>query len=757
MKCLSLVLSAFVLLQARVWAEDAADAAPATKQQESGTSLAEVIVTAQKRSENLQDVPIAVTALTADQLASSGIQNTTELNAVVTGLTTVDQAGQFLPHIRGIGTTAFGAGFENSVAVYVDGVYLAASPASLLTLNNIAQVEVLKGPQGTLFGRNATGGLIQITTKDPQSTFSGEASLSYGNYQTTAGDFYVTGPVIGDKLVADLAVSASTQGQGYGRNLFNGEDVYKMDRNVAVRSKWLWTPGDTTSVRFNVDYEQTGGSMYSTFQVAPGTKVLFGPGTPLGPPGSSAGPPVSTYDVNENFQPSDSFQGGGGSIRIDQDLGFARLSSITADRYSKDTLAFDADATPLTIETINPVLEEDRQFTQELQLTSEGSDRLKWVVGAFYLHSDSMTDPSAVFLGGPLISPVFPVESIAIYGEEITNSWATYGQATWAITDVDHLTLGLRYTDERRHLIATEDGLLVGGIPIYPLDGSNPPTYGPINPFVPAPPLSESKDFDATTWRFAYDHRFSDAVLAYASYNRGFKSGGFNTGVPTQPAYNPEKLDAYEIGLKTDLWDRRVRLDTAAYYYKYEDIQVGYFVQGQLAYYNGASADIYGLDADLKALVTENLTVTAGASWIHDRYTNFPNAIFYTPNTLFGGNTITTQSAEGNRLPLTPDETFNLAADYRYPLPTGALGVNVTYLYSNRYVFEPDNIMHQPAYNLVNGAISWTAPSDRFTVSLWGKNLSNAVVANALISSALGSLSQYQPPRTYGVSARVKF
>jgi iron complex outermembrane receptor protein len=756
-RCLSLVLSAFVLLQGRAWSEDAADAAPAAKQQEAGTTLTEVIVTAQRRSENLQDVPIAVTALSADQLAASGIQNTTELNAVIPGLTTVDQAGQFLPHIRGIGTTAFGAGFENSVAVYVDGVYLAATPASLLTLNNIAQVEVLKGPQGTLFGRNATGGLIQITTKDPQSTFSGEAGLSYGNYQTAVGELYLTGPVISDKLAADLAVSASTQGQGYGTNLFNGQDVYKMDRNIALRSKWLWTPSDATSVGFVVDYEEMAGSQYTTFQVAPGTKVLFGPGTPLGPPGSSAGPALSTYDTNENFQPSDSFKGGGGSLHIGQDLGFAKLLSITAERYSRDILSFDADATPLTLETINPVLEEDRQFTQELQLTSQGNDRLKWVVGAFYLHSDAMTDPSTVFLGGPLISPFLPVESIAIYGQEKTDSWATYGQSTLAITDADHLTLGVRYTDERRHLIATEDGLLVGGIPIYPINGANPPTFAPTNPFAPAPPISESKKFTAPTWRFAYDHRFSDEILAYLSYNRGFKSGGFNTGVPTQPAYNPEKLDAFEVGLKTDLWGRRLRLDTAAYYYKYKDIQVGYFVQGQLAYYNGATAEVYGLDADLKALVTENLTLTAGVSWIHDRYTSFPNAIYYIPNLVLGGNSTPVESAEGNRLPLTPDETFNLAADYRYPLPTGALGLNVTYLYSNRYVFEPDNIMHQPAYDLVNGAISWTAPGDRFTASLWGKNLSNAVVANGLISSALGSLSEYQPPRTYGVSVRVKF
>jgi iron complex outermembrane recepter protein len=751
---LSLVI--FAVPHAHAEAQQAA-AAVATQSAEGGATLTEVIVTAQRRSENLQDVPIAVTAISADQLSLSGIQSTTELSAVVPGLTTVDQAGQFLPHIRGVGTTAFGAGFENSVAVYIDGVYLAATPASLLSLNNIAQVEVLKGPQGTLFGRNATGGLIQINTKDPQSSFAGQASLSYGNYQTALGQLYVTGPIIGDKLAADLAVSTSTQGQGYGRNLFNGEDVYKMDRNIALRSKWLWTPADATRVTFAVDYEEMAGSQFTTFQITPGTKVLFGPGTPFGPPGSTAGPAVSTYDVNEDFQPSDSFKGGGGSVHIEQDLGFAKLSGITAERYSKDSLAFDADATPLSLETINPVLEEDRQFTQELQLTSEGTTRINWVVGAFYLHSDAMTDPSTVFLGGPLISPLFPVDSIAIYGQEKTNSWAAYGQSTLAITDADRLTIGLRYTEEFRHLIATEDGTLVGGIPVYPLNGANPPSFAPTNPFVPGPSISESKKFTAPTWRASFDHRFSDDVLAYVSYNRGFKSGGFNTGVPTQPAYDPEKLDAFEVGLKTDLMDKRLRLDAAAYYYKYKDIQVGYFVQGQLAYYNGASARIYGLDADLKALVTENLTLTAGVSWIHDRYTDFPNAIYYIPNLILGGNSTPTQSAAGNRLPLAPDETFSLAADYRYPLPRGALGLDVTYLFSTRYVFEPDNIQHQPAYNLVNSTLSWMAPGDRFTFSLWGKNLTDAVIANGLIASALGSLSEYQPPRTYGASIQVKF
>jgi iron complex outermembrane receptor protein len=217
-----------------------------------------------------------------------------------------------------------------------------------------------------------------------------------------------------------------------------------------------------------------------------------------------------------------------------------------------------------------------------------------------------------------------------------------------------------------------------------------------------------------------------------------------------------EVLDAYEIGLKTEFFDRRVRFNSAAYYYDYKDIQVGHFVLGQIGYYNGAEAKIYGLDADFEALLTRELTLTAGVAIIHDRFTNFPNAVIFTPQS-FGGNATTTESANGNRLPLTPDATFNISLDYRRPLPVGELLFDITESYSKGYVFAPDNILRQPAYNLVNAAISWASPNERFTASVWGKNLDNQLVANALLSSAIGSLASYQPPRTYGVSISQKF
>jgi iron complex outermembrane recepter protein len=691
-------------------------------------ALTEIIVTAQKRSENLEVVPIAITALSGADLASAGVGSTADLALVTPGLTVVNIAGIVLPHIRGIGTTAYGAGLENSVSTYIDGVYLASGSGSLLSLNNVAQIEVLKGPQGTLFGRNATGGLMQIITKDPQSNFNGEASLGYGNFQTIQGNVYVTGP-IAPTLDADLAVHAATQGEGYGTNLFNGKDVYRTDRDIAVRSKWRWIPGEDTAMTLSVDYAELGGTQNSTFQNAPGTLPIFG-----------RPPPTSTWDIDSDFQPSDSFKGGGASIRLVQNVGFGKITSITAYRRSQDFTAFDADGLPVPIQTIPVVRIDDRQFTQEVQLSSQDTGRIEWVAGAFFLHADSKYDPSEVILGGPLISPIFPLDKIEIYGDQTTDAWALYGQGTLSITDADRLTVGLRYSDERRRLTATEPGELAGGIPIQLI----------------SPPIDESKTFTRPTWRVAFDHRFSSSVMGYVSYNRGFKSGGFNPGVPADPAYAPEILTAYETGLKVDLLDHRLRLNSAAYYYDYKNIQVAHYVLGQIGYYNGAAAEVYGLDSDFEVVVAPGLTLAAGISLIHDRFTNFPNAVIDTQIPT-GGVDITTGSANGNRLPLTPNGTFNLSADYRHPFAEGEVGINVSYGHSSGYFFQPDNLMEQPSFNLVNAMISWSTQSERLKISLWGKNLTDEVIANALLPSAIGSLAAYRPPRTFGVLVGTKF
>ena len=218
-----------------------------------GESLDEIIVTAQKRSENLQDVPIAITALTGNQLQAAGIVSANDLPTVVSGLSIGDTALYFQPHLRGIGTAAFGPGIENPVALYVDGVYYPSQLEAPTDLIDVSQLSVLKGPQGTLFGRNSTAGVIQMTTKDPQQSFGGEAQTSLDNYFTSRNYVYLTGGITSD-LAANVSFRYTTQGNGWGRNIFNGDQIERDNKDLAVRSKWVYTPSDSTTIRLNMDW-----------------------------------------------------------------------------------------------------------------------------------------------------------------------------------------------------------------------------------------------------------------------------------------------------------------------------------------------------------------------------------------------------------------------------------------------------------------------------------------------------------------------
>ncbi len=690
------------------------------------TGVQEIVVTAQRRSESLQRVPIAVTAIAGDALEAAGIQNTSELSLVTPGLNVTSSIGYVLPRIRGVGTAANAAGVENPVATYVDGVYYASQPSSLLSLNNIAQVAVVKGPQGTLFGRNATGGVIQITTKDPVHEFGGEAALGYGNYETAVGSLYVTAPIV-DALAADLAVRLETQGKGWGENVHDGRDIYKLDSDVAIRSKWLYAPTDATQVKAIVDYAATRGSRAALGPVSPELGVnVFGPFY------------LGGYDVNQDLDPRTEFDSRGLSVDIQHDFSIARFVSISAFRRSQLSIDVDFDLTPNPLISVNPILEKDRQFTQELQLLSLDNSAVKWVAGVFYMDSTAKYDPYRILLGGPLAAPLGDIDTL---GTQKTKSYAGYGQATAEIVRATNLTVGLRYTDETRDYRGSLFGYLPGGIPIGPL----------------IPEVNASKSFGELTWRLALDHRFNDDMLVYASYNRGFKSGGFNVGSPVQPAYNPEVLDAYEIGSKTELAHGAVRLNTAVFFYDYSNIQVPFYDNGSTIVYNGAAAQIYGMDADLTWAATDRLDLTAGVSVLHDRFTDFPNADTYVANPPnIGGFTIVKASAKGHRLPQTPDATFNLSANYTAQIGGNDLKLNLTYSYNDGWHPEPDNIFRQKSFNMVNASATWTTAKGVYW-KFWGANLLDERVKLAFNHSPSGAAYSYDAPRTYGATLGYKF
>jgi iron complex outermembrane receptor protein len=685
--------------------------------------VAEVVVTAQRRRENLQVVPITVTAVSAQALAAAGVNSTADLVNVVPGLTVPTSAGYALPHLRGIGITAIGAGIENSVATYVDGVYRGVSSANAVSLNNIAQVEVEKGPQGTLFGRNATGGLIQVTTLDPKPGFSGSAHLGYGNYATTSGDLYVTGG--SSVLAGDLALQASTQGEGWGKNVYNGSDVNRQDLNLSLRSKWLFKPVDGTKFTLILDYAQTrnSNSALRNYQNVPNAFY---------PAGFASLP---TLDVNSNSQPLRRMKDNGVSLQVDQDLGFATLVNTVAYREDVYRYNIDFDLGPNPYST-NNARQADNQLTEEIQLMSKKDGAFTWMTGLYYYNANNAFAPQDILFSGPAVNPAKPVTHINNQSEEKTDSVAVYGQATQALTSDTKLTVGLRYTYEVRSIVGLQMGYLNGVIPV---------TLANVNTSVRT---------DTPTWRVALNHDFSDDIHGYISYNRGFKSGGYNVTAPAVPAYQPEKLDAYEVGLKTQFLNHRLTFNTAVFYYGYENIQVSRFVNGSPQVYNGGRAVLYGVDADAALRVTDQLSLTAGLELEHDEFTSFPNADFFTscPGGYPG---ICSMSAKGKQLPQTPNASGTIGVDYRAQVLDGDLHANLNEAANSGYYFAPNNEYKQSPYGLLNGSIGWS--KNNYSVTLWGKNITNVIYPVSVNQAPTAVAAAYAAPRTFGVTLGTKF
>lgn len=699
-----------------------AQAGSSAKSDEAGQGLADIVVTAQRRSENLQNVPVAVTAVTAMALEAKNIATVLDLGVTVPGLNVTSSVGYITPFLRGIGSVATGPGIENPIATYVDGVYYGAPLASLLQFSNISQVEVLKGPQGTLFGRNATGGLIQVTTLDPTQELSGKASVSYGNYNTISADAYIAGGLT-DTLRADIAVRGSHQGDGWGTNIATGRDVYKVDHDIAVRSKWVFEPADGTKFTLIGDYSDERGSL-TQLGLLEGTISAFTP-TPVNYP--------HRYDVDVTKESTMNGWQAGGSLRIDQDVGNLKLASITAYRRSNYYFFFDYDGAPIQFLTIDGN-QKDRQFSQELQLMSSGGGAFNWVVGAFYYNAEGQFAPVDVTLYGLGFGS-------RVNSSQKTESIAGYAQGTYEFAPGTKLTLGGRYTSERKALLGTNTNFLVPGNILLPSD----------------PTVDKSRRDNKFTFRAALDHRFSNELLGYVSFNRGFKSGGFNPGLPPlNDGYRPEVLDSYEVGLKSNLFDRRVRLNAAAFYYDYQDLQVKLIQGGTTGVVNGGAAKIYGMEAELEAKVTQQLTFSAGMALLHSEFTSFPGAPTSVP---LGGVPPTLQSAKGNKLPNAPARTFNAGIDYLVPIAQGTLRFNGTFYYNSGWAAEPDNVIKQGSFSQINGSIKWTAPNNLLSLSLYGRNLTNKQVMTYESTSTFDGAHfvQWAAPRTYGVKASLEF
>ncbi|MFA5632226.1 MAG: TonB-dependent receptor [Porticoccaceae bacterium] len=730
-----------------------AAAAPSQTLAQSSYALEEIVVVAQRREQSLQDVPISIQAFSETSLLDAGVNNVGQLGMVTPSLNMTQQLLSFTPSIRGVGSPDASVGQESTVAMYVDGVYIANSNASIFAFNSVDRVEVLKGPQGTLFGRNATGGLVHVITKDPSHDAHLKGAVSYGNYDTAGVKLYGT-TGLSDAVAADLAVFYRDQGEGWGDNLTTGTDVNKTEE-FGIRSKWLIEAGENTQIRLTADYAELESSVGIQKALVPGSVGADGQlyfagcvaqlgGNPAAPTpqqfgtcqpiaaASATRAPDDYHDSYGAIPEENTSETWGLSARIDHSFGDLDFVSISAYRDSEVTMYWEQGGFPIPMVVIDIDKQGYETFSQEFQLMSQG-DKLDWILGAYIYNDESgFVRPYGIGISGLAVGATQNILALID-----TESYALFGELTYALTERTKLTAGLRWTKDKRSI---DQEVFLNGNQIAAIE--------------------QSEEWDEPTWRLVLDHQINDDVMVYGSYSRGFKSGNYNVSGVGTPAVEPEFIDAYELGIKSSLADGRVQLSAATYFYDYKDLQLARIEGGSLVTVNAASAEIMGFEMDLLANVTSRLQVRGGISWMDTEYTRFPDAPVYVPNALglgLGGNDLVALDLSGKSLARAPDVTFNVGGTYTVPVAVGDITVGANYYYNDGYGWEPSGRIEQDSYALINGFVSWRHPADTWGIRVFADNISDEEYQAFVTEQALGDHYASAPPRTYGIELSFSF
>ncbi|MET0984607.1 MAG: TonB-dependent receptor [Steroidobacteraceae bacterium] len=710
-------------------------------------TLEEIVVSAQRRVENAQDVPIALVAFTAEDAAKLGAVDPQTLATAVPGLNFDRVPTASTPFLRGVGTPGSTIGNEPSVAFYVDDVYVPNGTAGAFEFNNIEGIEVLRGPQGTTFGRNATGGVIHVHTRDPSDEPTLDAAVSYGNFDTIGGQVYGSAG-LSDTVAVNLAAYGRDQREGWGRNIITGTETF-LQEGWGARTKLLWKPSDATSVTLNVNVERLKGDIGQPARVRPGTFTRSG----FSPDAAGA----DFYDGTTNTDNYGEREFEQASAKIRHEMSWGTLQSISAYAYAKFLqVTQDNDGSPTNFFNAIDYPQGQSSQSQELQLFSPADSSMTWLVGAFYFHDNSYFDGRFTGLA------LGPAGTGGIYGRSKTNSLSAYAQATKEIVSKTNLTLGVRYTEDRRDFEGN-----------WHLGTTRSPT---------------GKDDDSWgdfTGRVAVDYKFTDDLMAYAAYNRGFKSGIFNiAGValgsptPLPPPVDPEHLDAYTLGFKSQLLDGSMRLNAEAFYYDYKNIQVFNITPTGTQLLNGGAATIKGIDVDIAYAPIASLTFTLGLEYLDGEYDTFENGPAFFPQppnepvpvpsgcdftaypTATGPTAQRPCDLGGNDTIQTPPWSVSLGVDYEMPTAIGPLSLAVAYSHRDDYFAEPDNTYttQQPKTDNVNASLTWSAASGMYDVRLWGQNLTDEKSFSYIAQTTNGG-TRYAPraPRTYGVTVGVHF
>ena len=648
------------------------------------SGLSDIVVTAQRRSERLQDVPIAVSVVTPQALIDNNIHSLQDLGATVPGFVATKSAGYGAAplSIRGIGGANGGGNFfaDEPVATYIDGVYIGRLSVATSDIVDLDGIQILRGPQGTLYGRNSTAGAVLIATRRPTNDLEGQAQASIDTIGNQRLEAAVGGPIVSDVLQARIA-GAIADHEGWGRNVVTGLRTNN-GRDITVRGSLRYLP--TSSITVDLIGEHTDQHF------APG---LFRVATVTGGPADS--PYVRRPDFNQAIQNNQyAFNENNFNTLVTNAATLAAefrgravtLNLISAYRtFDVDGLADSdntapADLTGGPLRSFNSARLRNTQFTQEVRLSSpQGDRRFNWTVGGFYIHEDNAVAPFVIQTS----TAYFGLGTNATFNAtQKLDAFAGFADASFEVVPGLTVRLGGRYSDERKIFDVTQQVVtLIGGVrPVPP-----PATVLPAGFVVAAPPPFHSEaTFRNFSGRAVVDYKISKDVLAYASFSQGFKSGGFNA-FGLVPAFKPETVDAYEAGVKTELFDRLLRFNADGFLYNYDNLQTRQGVTtGGVAIVNAGRARITGAEAEVTLAPARGLKLGVNATYLDARFLDGTlQRVPLTATYKFGANLpLETVSIAGNRLSRAPRWQLGGTADYqtcgsackRAPL-SGVIGV----------------------------------------------------------------------------------
>lgn len=750
------------------------------------TILEEVVVTAQKREQSLQDVPIAINTFNTEFLRVTGAQNLDDLQQFTPGLN-IDGLGVTQPviYIRGIGTSNLSIGLDPAVGIYQDGVYVGRSASSNTEFSDLERVEVLKGPQGTLFGRNAAAGAIQILTQKPTHEWEGFVRARGGNYNKRLGEAAVNIPIVDDVLAARFNAIGSRR-DGYIESFTGGDDLG--DENYGLgRASFLWTPGEVTDIRYTFEYSRLD-------QDAP---VAIGLNPQLSPTGNRAptavngdvdvfGPVANDVLVNEEKRTQRAH-----TLQLDHDFDWSTMTWIASYRdfdanvrqdddglglldYIPPETGFTAPNYSVYLDTNN--IEDNNQFYTELRFAGEAGP-VNWVGGLSYYDEDGKQsavvstyvgslvrngynalvggwilpdDPTCLALSAQVISGSFPCSDPwveTMNNEASTKSLAAFGDATWQITDRFSLTAGVRFTrDEKEFSWFNPPNSLTG---IASDDVIFEETASPDAAAAKTGYVRKDKTWNNIDPRLVFNYFASENVMFWASYANGYTAGGFNS-LQVGSEYDPEEVDNFEIGVKSEMFEQTLRINASVYRYYYRDKQnieqiddgsaVRKFVTA-----NG-DAEGTGFEADITWLPLTGMQLGLNYGYLHTEWTEY----------MVGGIDL-----KGEPLDTAPRQLAAFLFDYNLGIGNaGALLFHFDYSYTSAKPINPasanylvDYETKDDAFQLANARIAWQSPGSAWQLALWGENIfdTEQVVAYNGIAADLDSpYVRRNTPRFFG-------